>query len=655
MVTITASTREAFYNPVVPTTDFPVNYPIFGKNVGEFPATDLQVEVNGELRTDFTIIADFNEGISTNAVVRMNVAIAGFVTVRGRRNPRRTDQYMSGAPLRIPDHNYSLNRLEAEMQEVRRDADGFSNGLKDEITARIAGDAALNNRINQEIIDRQNGDTALASLIGQGGPISEHIFETNLAVGFAQVKPGFSSILTLGRTIPGDGDGGLYIATNSGSSDTIVSGDGRTWYKFEDIMPSRLKTGQEVAFQKKLKLRERLWSDRNYYVRPDGNDTNDGSSNASNRAFKTINRARQEVYGNIDLNGFTAYVNIYDGTYTETVYCVGQPVGQGANPTPVVFRGIGAALTDVNVAGGFQSLSGARVHLTWMKLDPLNANNYCMFARGVGSFISGDNLQFGQCGTPGASVTDHMMATDGAGLEITGPYSITGGALNHYHCTEGAFMRIAGQVVSLFNTPNFNGQFAGVASSSLFVIGVAYSGPATGRTYLVHYNGVIRANLDTRNVFPGNIHGVERSGGRLDAASMFSAHKNGANQVVTNGNWVKLTMPALQFTYGGDYDTTNNRWNPRAGEVAISATVTLSSVAGADQILGVSIFKSGVEFKSALLNSSGANGVARSICVTVRDTTDGSAYYELFVRGGDAGSSTVSGNAAWTHWSGRQY
>jgi len=123
MVTITASTREAFYNPVVPTTDFLVNFPIFGRNVGEFPSTDLQVEVNGQLRTDFTILATFIEGVSTNAVVRMNVAVTGFVAIRGKRAPRRTDQYQTGAPLRIPDHNYSLDRVEAEMQEVRRDTD----------------------------------------------------------------------------------------------------------------------------------------------------------------------------------------------------------------------------------------------------------------------------------------------------------------------------------------------------------------------------------------------------------------------------------------------------------------------------------------------------------------------------------------------------
>jgi len=526
--------------------------------------------------------------------------------------------------------------------ELRMLSYGDMEVLLDEVEAALAA----------SLIARDQARDAANDAVSQG---NVPIYSTRDAVEGYDIPAGIHAIRINGWESILDGQGGLFVDEDSGTGVVVVSSDGRTWYKAEDISPSRLKTGQEVAFQKKLRLRERLWADRNYYVRPDGNDANTGLSNTAGGAFKTINRARQEVYSAIDLNGFTAYVNLANGTYFETVYCVGQPVGQGANPMPIVFRGMGASRDDVNVPGGFQSLSGARIHVSWMRLDPAGANNYCLFTKGVGSFLSADNINFGQCGASGLSVTDHMMATDGAGLEITGPYAIHGGALNHYHCTEGAFMRISGQVVPVLNNPKFNGQFAGVASSSLFVIGVAYDGAAQGRTYLVHYNGVIRANLDTRNVFPGNIHGVERSGGRLDAASMFSAHKNGANQVVTNGNWVKLTMPALQFTYGGDYDVDNNRWNPRAGEIELSATVTLASVAGSDQILGVSIFKNGVEFKSALLNSSGANGVARSISVTARDTTDGSAYYELFVRGGDTGSSTVSGNAAWTHWSGRQY
>ncbi len=140
MVTITASTRETPYQPVTPTTDFPCMFPIFGKNVGEFPATDLEVEINGEIRTDFTVIATFVDGISTDAIVRMSVGVTGDVLVRGKRTPRRTDQYANGAPLPISAHNYALNRLESEMQEVRRDSDRNTGGLAQEIKDRIEAD-----------------------------------------------------------------------------------------------------------------------------------------------------------------------------------------------------------------------------------------------------------------------------------------------------------------------------------------------------------------------------------------------------------------------------------------------------------------------------------------------------------------------------------
>ncbi|MGO1160450.1 hypothetical protein ACTOV4_00660 [Brucella sp. C7-11G] len=123
MVTITPSLRETTYTPVSPTTDFPVGFPIFGRNAGEFPASDIEVTVAGEKRTDFTITGSFVDGVSTDAIVRMNVGVTGDVIIRGKRTPRRTDQYANAGPLPIRDHNYALNRLESEVQEVRRDTD----------------------------------------------------------------------------------------------------------------------------------------------------------------------------------------------------------------------------------------------------------------------------------------------------------------------------------------------------------------------------------------------------------------------------------------------------------------------------------------------------------------------------------------------------
>ncbi|MGN7770771.1 hypothetical protein [Phyllobacterium sp. 22552] len=121
MVTITPSERFTPYTPVVPTTAFPVNFPIFDPD-------DVKLLLNGEEVTGITVTATFIEGIATDAVVNvMGSGIIGEVIVVGVRMPRRTDQYQAGRPLTMGDHNYSLNRLTIENQEQRRD---LSRSLK---------------------------------------------------------------------------------------------------------------------------------------------------------------------------------------------------------------------------------------------------------------------------------------------------------------------------------------------------------------------------------------------------------------------------------------------------------------------------------------------------------------------------------------------
>lgn len=112
---IGASSRYTTYNPVVATTNFPVNFPIFDNG-------DVQFLLNGA-PVAFSVTASYVEGVSTDAVCIVDPGVIGAVEIIGHRQPRRTDQYQSGAPLPIENHNYSLNRLTAESQEARRDAD----------------------------------------------------------------------------------------------------------------------------------------------------------------------------------------------------------------------------------------------------------------------------------------------------------------------------------------------------------------------------------------------------------------------------------------------------------------------------------------------------------------------------------------------------
>jgi len=106
--------RISEYNPVVATTKFAAEFPVFDNS-------DLAVFHDGEKRTDFTVTASYVDGISTDAEVVFNPGIIGRVQVVGVRDPRRTNRFSNGGPLPIRDQNLALDTLEAEVQEAHRD------------------------------------------------------------------------------------------------------------------------------------------------------------------------------------------------------------------------------------------------------------------------------------------------------------------------------------------------------------------------------------------------------------------------------------------------------------------------------------------------------------------------------------------------------
>lgn len=103
--------------------------------------------------------------------------------------------------------------------------------LDKEVTDRIAGDTALANSINIERAERISGDTNLASLIGQAGPIEVPIYDTRLAVEFANIKPTINVIRTGGYSDPGDGGAALYkkVGTEPTHAGKVQSADGAWW------------------------------------------------------------------------------------------------------------------------------------------------------------------------------------------------------------------------------------------------------------------------------------------------------------------------------------------------------------------------------------------------------------------------------------------
>jgi hypothetical protein len=75
-------------------------------------------------------------------------------------------------------------------------------------------------------------------------------------------------------------------------------------------------------------VREKLDSDRSYYVRSDGNDGNSGlGDSTAGDAFLTIQKAIDTVYSLVDLDGHKITINVGDGTYTGGLKLYGRPAG----------------------------------------------------------------------------------------------------------------------------------------------------------------------------------------------------------------------------------------------------------------------------------------------------------------------------------------
>jgi hypothetical protein len=124
--------REVFYEPVTSTTDFAVDFPIFGD------ASDIEVLVDDEVQaTGWSLtspsgaLADLARPI-TDGVVEFDTGQSGVViTIRGKRQPRRTSQNTEGVPVTARQFNQFASDLIASQQEVVRDLSRATDVLEE--------------------------------------------------------------------------------------------------------------------------------------------------------------------------------------------------------------------------------------------------------------------------------------------------------------------------------------------------------------------------------------------------------------------------------------------------------------------------------------------------------------------------------------------
>lgn len=93
-------------------------------------------------------------------------------------------------------------------------------------------------------------------------------FDTRSSATAAMIGPGISSIYLRGDASLGDGLGGLFVATNNGSSDTITSADGKVWFRerstaleFVSLSAAQASNISPIVKRVQTQFRAPVWAD----------------------------------------------------------------------------------------------------------------------------------------------------------------------------------------------------------------------------------------------------------------------------------------------------------------------------------------------------------------------------------------------------------
>lgn len=257
-----------------------------------------------------------------------------------------------------------------------------------------------------------------------------------------------------------------------------------------------------------------LAADRTFYVSTTGNDTTgDGSSGSP---WATIQHAWDVIQKYYDLNGYTATIQLDDGTYTNNSLSALGPVDGNKGPSSVIINGNSGTPSNVIIDCTTASLNcfnasvGGAYTIANLKVQASGAGAYCVVTNQGGSIQIGNGVIFG------AANTAHTQANYGGFINFLSSYTISGNSNNHVFANlNGVIFISPGITVTLTGTPAFAGAFAAAnALGSVSAVSVTFSGSATGSRYTAAANGVINTNGGGATYLPGNSAGTTGTGGQ---------------------------------------------------------------------------------------------------------------------------------------------
>lgn len=291
---------------------------------------------------------------------------------------------------------------------------------------------------------------------------------------------------------------GLVVGTNVQAYDADLT----TW---AGISPSAnvqsfLASASYAAMRGALGVREALSANRTYYVRTDGNDSNDGLTNNAGGAFLTIAKA-MAVAATIDINGYTLVIQLGSGTYAEKVTI---PVVVGA-ASRYNFILQGDTSTPSNVAvGGNNSYDGAVnapygtvCYVRGIQFKNTNTDAY-------GLYCYGGDVVFEFCDF--AAARRHIVC-EGGKITVGNNYSLSGNASDFHILVDGQATVIASFATATLGTRTI-ARFVHAQSGGLLVSqGMTWTGTVTGTRYGSETNAVIQTYGAGASYFPGSVAG----------------------------------------------------------------------------------------------------------------------------------------------------
>lgn len=254
--------------------------------------------------------------------------------------------------------------------------------------------------------------------------------------------------------------------------------------------------------------REMLSSNRTYYVRTDGSDSNNGLANTSGGAFLTIQKCIDVVCSTLDINaGVVVTCQVADGTYTganvmKQLIGAGRFVIQGNSGTP------DNVIISVTSGDCFQNvIGGAELTVKDMKLTTTTSGS-CLIAANS-SYIKHSNINFGSC------ANNHCYGIYYGRVEAVGNYKISGSAQAHEIANRLGSVVVASRTITITGTPSFSSSYSSVSTLGYILnYSSTFSGSAAGKRYSATLNGVIDVLGASSTYLPGDVSGTTATGGQ---------------------------------------------------------------------------------------------------------------------------------------------